>query len=320
MARIPSWRFPRSAAPGPFFRVDAPTRPGGRNRLVLWQRVGDHTVPREKRRSVTELAGRDGKERGDAFQRLGATITVPGRLRRRRTCAAQATGGRPYGLSRHALVPIASTGRARRRTFGLLHHRPCWCTIHTLPSSGVRGLLTYMSMRDLIQDAVERGLLTLVEPTMPSDPMIRDLYASPAVYDLVTGPWANKEEEVRCGRLRADFDRFVTGRVIPAALNDPDSKQRDAYLCRLIPAENEVWEIRSRAPRPGIRVFGRFADTDCFVALNWGLRKNLGGRDSREFKQEVRNCLAAWRKAFPSHDAFKGETIDEYVSEKSLPV
>lgn len=81
-----------------------------------------------------------------------------------------------------------------------------------------------------------------------------------------------------------------------------------------------MWEIRSRAPRPAIRAFGRFADTDCFVALGWSFRKRLGGRDSQEFQQEVRNCLAAWRHVFPSHEPFKGNTVNEYISESAFSV
>lgn len=65
---------------------------------------------------------------------------------------------------------------------------------------------------------------------------------------------------------------------------------------------------------------GRFADRDCFVALRWRYRKELRGAESREFKQEVRNCLAHWRHVFPSYDALKGNTVYEYISEKSLPV
>ena len=150
--------------------------------------------------------------------------------------------------------------------------------------------------------------------------MVRALYASPVVHRLITGPWEDTKEEIRSGRLWADFDRFVEGRLIPVNLNTPYSKPRDTYLSRLDPAEDEVWEIRSRAPKPGIRVFGRFADTDCFVALGWGLRKELGGQGSKEFRQEVRSCLAAWRRIFPSYDAFKGNTVDEYISEKAFPV
>ena len=177
-----------------------------------------------------------------------------------------------------------------------------------------------MSIHDSLRDAVARRWLTRVEPTMPSEPMVRALYASAQVHRLITGPWADAEEKVRCGRLWADFDRFVEGRVIPVALNTPYCKPRDTYLSRLHPAEDEVWEIRSRAPKPAIRVFGRFADRDCFVALGWKLRKELGGPGSKEFRHEVRRCMADWRHIFPSYDPFTGNTVDEYISEKALPV
>lgn len=177
-----------------------------------------------------------------------------------------------------------------------------------------------MSIHDLLDDAVARGSLILVEPRLQSEPMNRYLYASPTVCRLITGPWANKELEVRCGKLWADFDRFVEGRIIPVALNSPYTKPNNTYMSRLAPATDEVWEIRSRAPKPSIRVFGRFAYRDCFVAFSWRLRKELGGAESREFRQEIRNCMAVWRQTFPSHDAFTGNTVDDYISEKTLPV
>ena len=155
---------------------------------------------------------------------------------------------------------------------------------------------------------------------MSSEPMNRSLYASPDVYRLVAGPWSDTEEEYRCGKLWADFDRFVEGRIVPLALDSPYSKPKDTYLSRMDPAGDEVWEIRSRAPKPAIRVFGRFAYRDCFVTLTWRLRRELGGPGSQEFRKEIRNCLAAWRRLFPSYDALRGNTCSEYISEKFIPV
>ena len=177
-----------------------------------------------------------------------------------------------------------------------------------------------MSIHDVLRDAVARGYLSRVDPRMTSEPMNRALYATPEVHRLITGPWEDKEEEVRCGRLWVDFDRFVEGRIIPVALSSPYGESRDAYMARLEPAEDEVWEIRSRAPKPAIRVFGRFVDTDCFVASGWRLRKDLGGRHSREFQREVRKCLADWRQIFHPYDAFRGNTVDEYFTENAFPL
>lgn len=97
-----------------------------------------------------------------------------------------------------------------------------------------------MSIHDVIDDAVARGLLFLVEPTLPSEPMNRALYASPAVHRLIAGPWVDEAEEYRCGKLWADFDRFVEGRLIPVALNNPYKKPKNVYLSRMDPVHDEV--------------------------------------------------------------------------------
>jgi hypothetical protein len=44
------------------------------------------------------------------------------------------------------------------------------------------------------------------------------------------------------------------------------------YLFLLYRADEAVWEIRSVRPNPSIRVLGRFAAKDIFVATNFALR------------------------------------------------
>ena len=44
-------------------------------------------------------------------------------------------------------------------------------------------------------------------------------------------------------------------------------KARDAKIGRLYPIADEVWDLRSQAPPPGLRVFCRFAEKDVLVAL-----------------------------------------------------
>lgn len=176
-----------------------------------------------------------------------------------------------------------------------------------------------MSIHDLVADAVARCRLFPVEPRMPSEPMNRTLYVHPEVHRLLNGPWKDEEEHLS-GKLWAAFDRFVVGKRITVALDSPYRKPKSTYLSRMDPTGDEVWEIRILDPRPALRVFGRFADRDCFVALNWGLRKDLGGPGSKEFQQAIRNCLVTWRQTFPHYNAFTGSTTDEYLSENALPV
>jgi hypothetical protein len=147
----------------------------------------------------------------------------------------------------------------------------------------------------------------------------RFLYGSREINQLITGPWEDEDHEIRCGKLWEDFDRFVEERLIVVSL-EPYTKPKETYLARLDPGRDEVWEIRSRAPKPGIRVFGRFADTDHLILLNWEYREPLGGPGSEEFNIEIRKCKAEWRKLFPTYDAHTGDKVHEYVKRNAVPV
>jgi hypothetical protein len=140
------------------------------------------------------------------------------------------------------------------------------------------------------------------------------MFGSLEINELLVGPWADPVHEERCGKLRADLDMFVEGRLISVAR---DSRRAGtAYMSQLEPAQNEVWDIRSRDPRPGIRVFGRFAETDVFVALTWSERLTLGKAGSAEWRGEIERCKAIWRALFPTYPPHSGVKLHDYVSTK----
>ncbi len=174
-----------------------------------------------------------------------------------------------------------------------------------------------MSIQDVIKYWMSEGQLFQVFPRLLGSPVNRVLLASEAVNRLVTGPWEDAKEEIRCGRLWADFDRFIEGRLISMSLESPYSKPRTTYMARLHPPADDVIEIRSRDPKPGMRVFGRFADKDVFVALNWEYRENLGGPQDKEFGREREICKAEWRKLFNTYPSINGKKIDEYFADTS---
>jgi hypothetical protein len=159
-----------------------------------------------------------------------------------------------------------------------------------------------------------------IHPTMEDSSTARFLYGTREINRLVTGPWANEKEEVRCGRLWQDFDRYTDGRFITVALDNPYKKPKSTYLARLDPGRDEVWEIRSRFPKRGIRVFGRFADIDTLILLNWEYRDNLGGPGSDEFKVEARKAKAEWRRLFSTYPAHTGSSVHEYASKNAILV
>jgi hypothetical protein len=176
-----------------------------------------------------------------------------------------------------------------------------------------------MSIAGEIKYWVDREVLFPIEPTLSSGLIARHLYGSQEIIRLIEGPWTDIKEEYRSGKLRQDFDRFVQGKLISVALDNPYTKSKNAYLARLDRAYDEVWEIRSRAPRPGIRAFGRFAECNKLILFNWQYRENLGGPGSKEFQFEINKSKSEWRKIFPSYQPVSGNDIHDYVSEECIP-
>src|SRR5260370_28792640 len=89
---------------------------------------------------------------------------------------------------------------------------------------------------------------------------------------LLDGPWDHEELRYRAGRLRADLEEFTKGKHITVCLEPFAAKS--AYMGRLAPVADGVWDIRSRDPSPALRVVGLFAETDVFIALRWAPRSN----------------------------------------------
>jgi hypothetical protein len=177
-----------------------------------------------------------------------------------------------------------------------------------------------MSIREEIKYWLDQEHQRLFEvlPTLPGDPLERFMFASDDINRLLWGPWKSPTEERRCGQLWAATDMFVTGRNITMALDDPYSKPRTTYMARLDPLQDEVWEIRVWDPKPGMRVFGRFAERDVFIALTWARREALP--NSREWRNAREGCKAEWRKLFPTYNAITGDNVNDYVSINAISV
>lgn len=83
-------------------------------------------------------------------------------------------------------------------------------------------------------------------------------------------------------------------------------------MARVHPVTDEIWDIRSVDPKPGIRTLGSFAEKDTFIALTWEYRENL--ESSRDWENEIARAKEAWKKLFGSVPPFKGANLDEYLS------
>lgn len=80
-----------------------------------------------------------------------------------------------------------------------------------------------MSIHDEIRYWQRRGQEELFQifPVMPDQNPVRTLYGTKEINRLIVGPWEDEKEEIRCGRLWQDFDRFVLCKPTTVALHDP---------------------------------------------------------------------------------------------------
>ena len=158
-----------------------------------------------------------------------------------------------------------------------------------------------------------RGRLFCLAPLIPGAPCIRHMFVSDEIFETVTPPWET-EDGYRRGSLRADLDSFVEGSSISIAHN-PYDKNKSAYLARIHPVGDEIWDIRSIDPKSAMRVLGCFAECDVFIALVYEYRKNLDGPDGPLWRAFIARAKVEWRKCFLTLKPHAGRTTSEYVSE-----
>jgi hypothetical protein len=169
-----------------------------------------------------------------------------------------------------------------------------------------------MSIQDEINRLVQEGSLFRLDQSMPGLAARRTIFASIGVRALAIGPWGNVEERVRGRELQADFDHFIDGNKLN--LRSQNSFEETAFMARLAPPSDEVWEIRSIDPKPSLRVFGSFVERDIFVALTWARRKDLGGRRDPRWKVAISNFKEAWERNFNSYKPMSGHYPNEYLT------
>lgn len=97
---------------------------------------------------------------------------------------------------------------------------------------------------------------------------------------------SDEKERQRWAQLEAAMRYFVEGGYVT-----------DDLMKQLSPPKFEHWELRSRKPRPSLRVFGRFAMPDIFVGTHVERRDKLGGMWSLAFEQNKLICEDHWRDA-----------------------
>lgn len=168
-----------------------------------------------------------------------------------------------------------------------------------------------MSITARIRQLERDRALIAIAPRSPF-PCMRGLYITRSVHHELVDPQSALGVMGRQPYLLADLQYWVHGFLVT----------KD-YLKPLDPPPNGVFEIRSTAPDPHVRVFGLFAAPNCFVGTGIRWRSSLGnkkakGRKARKGGQWIAEMNAAvreWREMFGT-PCFKGATIHDYVTEK----
>lgn len=178
-----------------------------------------------------------------------------------------------------------------------------------------------MSIETEIGFLLNGGQLRELTPAMPGNSFTRAMLLSAEIFDLVTTHTQNKDRARRCGQLRADFEAFALGNVINVCLTP--FRAGTAYMGRLDPPADGIFDIRSVDPSPALRVLGGFILRDTFVALTWAPRsrklswskkKPLGARNSREWRAAIKRTKKQWRMLFPNNPPIPGGRIHDIIS------
>lgn len=168
-----------------------------------------------------------------------------------------------------------------------------------------------MSIEDTIEGHVATGNLHWIRNgTEP----IRRLYVSTVLYRALDGLSGN---QIQWAEILSDLHQFAAGvyEVKVRRLGRSEDVGEKADMVRLAqrhPGDpEEIWEIRicwQEPEEPQIRIFGRFAGLDCFIALTWEYRYGL------DYSAAMQTCAGVWAQLFPDDDYWKGRYYDGYLS------
>lgn len=164
-------------------------------------------------------------------------------------------------------------------------------------------MLTYED----IEVAKASGKLHPATPSRAWMPRPRAFLMSTQLLTSIEKGRASNEvaQKERWARLEGDILHFVTGGLITWNL-----------MKWLEPHKFEHWTLRSKRPRPSLRVFGRFARPNVFVGTHVVERATLGGKWDLDWELEKLNCEDIWSECV-SGEPFSADEYQKYITENA---
>ena len=170
--------------------------------------------------------------------------------------------------------------------------------------------MTYISIAMRIDELVQSGELVAYRPRLTTAELRRKMFISKELRATLDNP----NQAVKFFRVDAEIEAALTLWALGEHIFANEDGGPD-FLKRLAKPPPEIWEIRVTAPRPQVRIFGRFAEPDTFVALGIHFRPSLGDKSSRAWRAASNECKLIWEAMFPHHSPFSGSTSTDYVTE-----
>ncbi len=163
-----------------------------------------------------------------------------------------------------------------------------------------------MLIGEAIEAAKAAGLLHPAAPVEPWAPRPRAFLMCQPLREEIDQGKEDLDEKVRArwAALEGAISTFIVGGYIT-----------DKMVKQLQPPKFEHWELISGAPKPSLRVFGRFAMPDVFVGAHVKPRKGLGGMYSPQFEHEKLVCEDHWKATgLPTDGYFSDPPLFRYES------
>lgn len=162
-----------------------------------------------------------------------------------------------------------------------------------------------MSICEAVKDLCDQGRLHRLVAG-GREPDRRILCVSSPILDCLDAKWDDNIPEMeRWARIRARLMTFVVGDVIRVRVGRLTKRDR-SDMVRLDDPSEEVWEFRYLQNKGSVRLFGRFAETNLFVATQCVARSELGGPGDPAWEEAKKQCRTDWRNllpAYPPHSA-----------------
>ena len=161
---------------------------------------------------------------------------------------------------------------------------------------------------------------------VPGPPERRVVLLSPELNALVSEPWVDSLKAERCARLRADLENILAGERLVVCW-EPFKAGKRHQIGRLDPVQDDIFDIRSMDPSPGLRVLFHFAEKDVLVLhvcnprsvkVSWLSRLPLGEGSSKAWRKATAESRTRWTTLFPRYEPHHGDDIHDYLSNAVL--